>query len=374
MASEKPNTIVPSNKKLRSQPPDVIVAVGQGENKTEFECYKFILCYNCEYFDAMFSLPMRENETSRIELPDKDPGEWKEFYEFIDPATASMAELVVDNVMILVPWFHEYQMDALLAKCDDIIHDDIIKDNIDVTSRKLETLLENTEFCEKYSLKRSLEKAIDVLSTFVMNARPRMFKGNLELLKRVFDIYKSHGESLNELICNQTKNLFAEIEIEENESEGEDIWENKYFQRMIETKLENMFLKKQYKYSDLDFGAIKGSVVIKGAGLDVVNGVYIRQSHKCDSVSVFSKYGLYKGALCRCVLSRRSREKRWHIKVFPEDMGLDPFEVYSCIPKDIVNDLPHGYDWQVESYKSGMEPPPIVEYNNQPSGLSGDNS
>ena len=85
--TEKPTSqgspLVTPKKKLRSQPPDIIVAVGQGDNKTEFECYKFLLCCNSEYFDSMFSLPMRENETSRIHLPDKDPEEWKIFYDVI---------------------------------------------------------------------------------------------------------------------------------------------------------------------------------------------------------------------------------------------------------------------------------------------------
>jgi len=69
-----------------------------------------------------------------------------------------------------------------------------------------------------------------------------LLKDNLEILKRVFDIYKGHKEDIIRLFYCQTKELFREIE--ENESaDGEDIWENKYFRCMIKTKVENVILK-----------------------------------------------------------------------------------------------------------------------------------
>jgi len=363
-ATSKRSSLVPPKKMLRSQPPDVIVAVGQGKNKTQFECYKLFLCFNCEYFDTMFSLPMRENETSQIDLPDKDPEEWKVFYEFIDPATSFSAEVTDKNAMTLVPWFHEYQMNKLLTKCDHMIHDNIINDDNKVEIGNLKILLDHSEFCEKYSLKKSLEKAIIELSTLVMHALG-LLKDNLETLNRVFNIYKGHKKVMDELLCCQTKNLLAEIE--ENESEAEDMWENKCFRRLIETKLENMVSKKLYEYSDSDYREIRGSVIVKGAGLNVVNGIYVRHSEKYDSVSRFTKRGLFRDTSCVFELNRFKTS--WYISIFSGSFGTPLGHYYFCNSSGTENELPLGYKW-VTMNGRGIDPPPTVEYINQLSSVS----
>ena len=42
----------------------------------EYPCYRVVLSLASEYFDTMLSNSMRENETSKISFPDKDPNEW----------------------------------------------------------------------------------------------------------------------------------------------------------------------------------------------------------------------------------------------------------------------------------------------------------
>lgn len=84
VATDESNYNTP-RKKLRSQKPDIIVSVGSGDNKQEFECYRFILCYGCDYFDTMLSHSLCETETSRIEFPDKDPEDWKLFLTSLIP-------------------------------------------------------------------------------------------------------------------------------------------------------------------------------------------------------------------------------------------------------------------------------------------------
>lgn len=69
----------------------------------ELECYSQIFCFGSEYFDTMLSHPMKEKETSSIELPDKTPEDWKLFYEFIDPSTIVGAKVTMDNVLVLAP-------------------------------------------------------------------------------------------------------------------------------------------------------------------------------------------------------------------------------------------------------------------------------
>ena len=56
---------------VRVQSPDVIVAVGSGDNMQEFECYKINLSFAAEYFDIMLSSGMVEDTISKISFPDK---------------------------------------------------------------------------------------------------------------------------------------------------------------------------------------------------------------------------------------------------------------------------------------------------------------
>ena len=379
------STLVPLKRKFRSQPPDIIVAVGQGDNKIEFECYKLFLCCNSEVFDSMFSHSMRENQTSRIELPDKDPDEWKVFYDCIGPGTANLSQVTTENAMTLAPWFHEYQMEALLARCDDIIHDSIISDDNDIVEvDNLKTLLDNLEFCERYSLNRSLRKAIIEISTCVMSAyQYSILKRNLKLFKRVFDVYKCYKEIMDNRLCCQTMTLFAEIEDEEDRSEVDNVWENIYFRRLIETKLEVVSLKKKfeystYRYSESIYGHIKGSLVVKGAGLDAVNGIYVRHCTKDNSVAKFRKRGLFRDDSCVFEIYRLNMS--WQIYIRPKNRRAAHY--YCCNASGAINELPLGYEWVTITGKGidpppiveyNFDPPPIVEYNNQLSSVSNDN-
>ena len=91
----------------------------------EFECYRIALSFASPYFDAMLSADMAENNNSRIELPDKDPGEWKLFYKFIDPNKIATAtpEVVIneETAIVLTKWFHEFQMEKYLSECDKVL-------------------------------------------------------------------------------------------------------------------------------------------------------------------------------------------------------------------------------------------------------------
>ena len=119
----------PMTKKIRSQSPDTTVAVGKGESMEEFECYKFVLAFASPFFDAMLSTDMSEKNSSRIELPDKDPEEWKLFYTFIDPSMIGNANhdatITEDVAMKLVPLFHEFQMESYVNKCDNVLSEKV---------------------------------------------------------------------------------------------------------------------------------------------------------------------------------------------------------------------------------------------------------
>lgn len=110
---------------LRSQTQDVIVVVGEGDAEQEFECYKLVLAFASPYLDVMLSSDMIEANSNRIKFPHRDPEEWKLFYQFIDPnqiRTAMQdASINRETATTLVSWFHEFQMEAYLLKCDNVL-------------------------------------------------------------------------------------------------------------------------------------------------------------------------------------------------------------------------------------------------------------
>jgi len=92
----------------------------------------------------MLSTNMAENNESRIEFPNKDPNEWKVFYPFIDPFQIGEAKhptIDDENVMTLVPWFHEFQMGSLHQQCDEFLSDKVLSlaraEKIDNNLRRL---------------------------------------------------------------------------------------------------------------------------------------------------------------------------------------------------------------------------------------------
>lgn len=147
--------------KLRSHPPDVVVVVGCGDATEEFEGYQLILRMASEVFDAMLSGSMRESHTSRIELPDKDPAEWKLFYSFLDPTACRNAKITTANVMKLVPWFHQFQVEELLKECDQIMEAYLYskqpKSWLKLTEAQFEKLIKWAGFSNLYGLPLTLE-------------------------------------------------------------------------------------------------------------------------------------------------------------------------------------------------------------------------
>lgn len=142
----------PSQKRIRSQQPDVIVAVGSGESMQEFHCYRVILSFASDYFDSMLSAEMIENKTGRIEFPDKDPQMWTKFYSFIDPDKLRVVEthtkFDVSTAITFVPWFHEFQMTSFLTKCDVVLAERVEE----IKADENESLYEYNDFIKNGSL------------------------------------------------------------------------------------------------------------------------------------------------------------------------------------------------------------------------------
>ena len=244
-----------TRKKLCSQDYDVIITVGSGEVRQEFECYKVILCYASDVFDNMFCHSMRERNTSRIELPDKDPKEWKIFYKFIDPTSARSAKITKSNALSLVPWFHEYHLISLLHECDAMISSSsFLATYLNLSKRVLKTFWSNKKYlpaqerivvaeklldlmicCDQYQLDKSMPKIILYVSWLMNDGLECLLRSN-RLLKCFVKLYVDHQKDLRRF---KGSTLFTDIV-----RDGVD-WDNIYFTRMIEAKVENFILRNQ---------------------------------------------------------------------------------------------------------------------------------
>ncbi|KAK1747797.1 hypothetical protein QTG54_001760 [Skeletonema marinoi] len=199
------------SKKIRSQPPDVIVAVGSGESMQEFHCYRVILSFASDYFDTMLSASMIENETGRIEFTNKDPLMWKKFYSFIDPDKLSVAEthatIDVTTAITFVPWFHEFQMTSFLKKCDVVLaervekirayeHEFLSFNDCDVDNGGLQEVIELLKLSCTYDLDKSKDKTEEYICSL------------LETIQNTSDLFDVHRiKSLH--------SLFAPVDIEQ---------------------------------------------------------------------------------------------------------------------------------------------------------------
>ena len=82
---------------------------------------------------------MKEKETHRIELPHKKPQEWELFYDFIENRNAKVearkrsgvrSSVILsetkERARLLLPWFHEFQITALVEECDDALQKELL--------------------------------------------------------------------------------------------------------------------------------------------------------------------------------------------------------------------------------------------------------
>ncbi|KAL7544267.1 hypothetical protein ACHAWF_007654 [Thalassiosira exigua] len=195
------NKMSPTPKKIRCQSPDVVVAVGRGESMQEFECYKVVLSFASPYFNTMLGANMAEAHSNRIEFPDRDPEEWKLLYNFIDPSMIGEAKhrdtpIDSDIAMKLTPWFHEFQMESFLEKCDNVLNNKAtdlfqsITDDINNLEANFDSLIQLLQFACLYDLEQTKHIAELFLVAFV----------DKDILEETIDLFTAENvEKLVEL-------------------------------------------------------------------------------------------------------------------------------------------------------------------------------
>ena len=80
-----------------------------------------ILMLASPVFKSMLTHSMKERAKKQIELPDKDPEEFKTLVSFLLPATGRCQQISKENVDFLLSWCDEYCIDPLKSECLEFI-------------------------------------------------------------------------------------------------------------------------------------------------------------------------------------------------------------------------------------------------------------
>ncbi len=289
----------PAKKKLRSQAPDVVVSVGTGSKNQEFECYKIILSYASDYFDSLlsdispdaastiFSGQRGEPPVSRIAFPNKDPEEWKLFYEFVDPTTHKEAKVTIDNALVLAPWFREFKMNDQLDECDAIISTEnffikyiqvhrlkIIRASnpykpitiwkqqqgnghdaaSDRSVETIEKVLKFHSFCEKNVLKMSHVRAAKEVGTIMSHAQDLLAE-KIDLMQKIMDIFLKYYSEMKsqKYVDADAFKFYSELSGIQTPRD----WNSDIYKKWVKSQLELVVMKKLNTKMEKDNNALK---------------------------------------------------------------------------------------------------------------------
>ena len=111
---------------------------------------------------------MIESNTSRVEFPDKDPEQWEMFYNlFVDPSNiGNLNNTMINegNVMMLLPWFHEFQMQSHLNRCDEVLSE---SDALLINGwTEFKGIVELLQCACLYDLNKTMGKAEDAVESY----------------------------------------------------------------------------------------------------------------------------------------------------------------------------------------------------------------
>jgi len=126
---------------------DVVLVVEEEQKKERLHVHRAVLSMWSPVFEKMFTSEFQEKDKNEIPLPGKTPSEVKELLLMIYPSTAEK-QITEGNCFFLVKLAHEYQMDAIVEKCEDFMvdklkskpNDGIIADLVFAQTYKLEKL------------------------------------------------------------------------------------------------------------------------------------------------------------------------------------------------------------------------------------------
>ena len=111
-----------------------------------FHVHRALLAFWSPVFEKMFTSEFQEKDKSEVPLPGKKASEIKEMLMLIYPSLTER-QITDENCYFLLKLAHEYQMEAIVNRCEDFM-----AENVNVERK--ESALANLVFAQTYGLEK----------------------------------------------------------------------------------------------------------------------------------------------------------------------------------------------------------------------------
>ena len=128
---------------------DVILVV----EEEKFHVHRAVLALSSPVFEKMFSSEFQEKDKKEVTLPDKKAGEVEELLLMLYPSVAEK-QITEENCFFLVNLAHEYQIEAIVRRCEDFMVEN-------VKTKAKDCIIAELIFARKYELVRLKRATIE---------------------------------------------------------------------------------------------------------------------------------------------------------------------------------------------------------------------
>ena len=250
-----------------------------------FHVHRAVLALYSPVFEKMFTSEFQERSKKEVPLPGKKASEIKEMLLLIYPSPTER-EITEENCYFLLKLAHEYQMAAIVTRCEDFMAEK-------VKEKAKESVLADLIFAQTYKLEKL--KLASVAQAHCLS---------LDELKQDEMFDQIQRDNLKEIMEGIIKRLQSELDESRNlAKEGQDKVEKleRTIQRVKKSSLDHLNNLARYlvthvsykhvrsSYGFSDFNSYIGALQMDGYGhccqCDKCNGKWI-----CDGLSDVTRY------------------------------------------------------------------------------------
>ena len=162
-----------------------------------FHVHRAVLALWSPVFEKMFTSEFQEKDTNEVPLPGKKASEIKEMLLLIYPSLTEK-EITEENCYFLFKLAHEYQMEAIITRCEDFMAEK-------VKEKAKESILADLVFAQTYKLEKL--KLASIAQAHYLN---------LDELKQDEMFDQIQKDNLNEIMEGIMKRLQTELDESRN--------------------------------------------------------------------------------------------------------------------------------------------------------------